>query len=79
MRCTRVELAEQEPRLRSTLITYYIPRNRETVNQQVLRICLRCFEQCLEVFVALLVLVSRLAPFGDRLTMPNQEVEKGVE
>ena len=75
----RVELGKEETRLAAVLVADNVAGDGETVHKQVLRVRLGRLEDLLKVFVALLVLVARLAPLGDGLTVEDEQVEEGVE
>ena len=79
VRRRRVQLRQQEPRLTAALVAYDVPWDREPVDEQVLRIRDRSLQQLLEVLVALLVLISGLAPLRDRLAVEDEDVEERVE
>lgn len=79
MRRRRVELAQQETRLRAILVTNNVSRNWESVGQQILRIRLGIFEHLFEILVSFLILIPRLSPLRHRLSVEYEDVEKGIE
>ncbi|KAI3477246.1 hypothetical protein L1887_61063 [Cichorium endivia] len=79
VRRARVELAEQEARLRSVLVAHNVARDGKRSRQQILRVRLGILEHLLEVLVPLLVLVSGLSPLRHRLAVEYEDVEERVE
>ena len=75
----RVQLGEQETRLRATGVANDESGQREAVLDEVLGIGLGRTEQLGKVLVALLILVPGLAPFRHGLAVEDQDVEEGVE
>jgi len=75
----RVQLGEKEACLRAVLVAHNIAGDREALEQELLRIGLWHLEDLAEVFVALLVLVPRLAPLRDGLAMEDEQVEERIE
>ena len=78
MRCRRIQLRQQEPRLTAALVAHDVPWDREPVDEQVLRICDRRLQQFLQVLAALLALVPGLTPACDRLAVEGEDVKKGA-
>jgi hypothetical protein len=76
---TRIELAQQEPSLRTTLVRHHISGNRVPVLQQFLSIHDRGLEELFKVFVAFLILVVCFSPLSDGLSVENKDMEEGVE
>ena len=79
VRRRRVQLAQQEPRLTSTLIANDVSRDGQTVFQQLLGVRDGGFEQFFEILVSLLFLIARFAPLSDSLAVENEDVEECVE
>ena len=79
MRRRRVELAQQESSLTSSLVTYDVPRDREAVHQQLFGVRHGRSEELRKVLVSLLVLVTCFAPLRDSLAVEDEDVEKGIE
>jgi len=79
VRSRRVELREQESRLRTTGVANDETGQWEAVLNKIPGISLWCIKQGGKVFVAFLFLVTRLAPFRHRLAVENEDVEESVQ
>ena len=79
MRCRRIELGQQETRLRTTSVTDNETRQREAVLDEILGIFFGALKQSSEVLVALLLVVSCLAPLRHCLAVEDEDVEESIE
>ena len=75
----RVELREEEARLRAVLVALDVHGHREALLQQHRRVLLGRVEQLAEVLVLGVLVVALLAPRGDRLAVEDDDLEEGVE
>ena len=79
MSYARVQLGHQESRLALVLVAENIPRHREAVIHDHLRIGLRRLEQVAESHVLLLLVVPLFSPGRARLAVEHHHMEKCIK
>ena len=76
VRDRRVELREQEARLRAILVALDVHRHREALGEEDGRVLLWRGEQLPEVLVLGVLVVALLPPGGDRLAVEDDDLDK---